>query len=195
MGRDQSPRRSLWVRATRETQYYLVTCPPRAVEGHWDAGMRRMRRCGHDLCQFCNLGWERRQFWYVGLFDMDGQICVTELREAQAELRRSLLNASWDCVGTQLAIYKDGPANNSPVRMIITGAQRCEPNDIAALVSTLGLPPVFREYLDVEPRGTGAEPRPDAHQGVQGGAMSNRSEGSASNGRRRPDWGRYRDAM
>lgn len=184
VGREQSPRRSLWVRATRETRYYLVTCPPRGLDGHWDAAAKRMRRCGHDLCQYCQLGWERRQFWYVGLLDCDGNICVAELREAQADLRRALLTSGWDCVGTQLAVFKDGPAHNSPVRMTQTGYQRIEPNDIAALVSTLGLPPLLSEPVEEKPR---KEPEGVRHAHAQ--------EEGEPGGRRRPDWGRFRGSM
>lgn len=173
MGREQSPRRSLWLKVGRSTQYVTVTCPPRAMHGHWDAASRRTRRCGHDLCQLCALGWERRAFWYVGLLDQDGERAIMELREAQAELRRELSGMAWDCVGLELAVFKDGPAANSPIRAHVNGRRACEPNDIAAFVSTLGLPPLLTELVPClqpqEEERTGERRRPN--WGARSGSM------------------------
>jgi len=173
MGREQSPRRSLWLKPSRSTQYVTVTCPPRAVQGHWDAAARRTRRCGHDLCQLCALGWERRTFWYLGLLDGHGERAILELRESQAELRRELSGMGWDCVGLELAVFKDGPAANSPVRVTVNSRGKCEPNDIAAFVACLGLPPLLTEIV------------PSLHP----------QEEMRAEGRRRPNWGSKSGSM
>lgn len=149
MPREQGPRRSLWLRVGRETTYPIVTCPPRSVMGHWDSGARRMRRCGHDLCSLCQAGWSARAFWYIGVREEGGQPMLLELREAQADLRRELSAQGWNAVGIQLAVYKDGPASNSPIRMHINGREPCEAWDVAAVVSALGLAPALREPVQV----------------------------------------------
>jgi hypothetical protein len=174
MPREQSPRRSIWLTAHQSTQYALVTCPPRSLYGHWDASARRMRRCGRDLCALCAMDWQPRQFWYIGLCTLDGERLVMELREAQDEVRRKLADMAWDCVGVQLAIYKDGPAKNSPVRVDIVGREQCEANDVAALVAQLGLPPRYSE-----PIGGPADPPEGMRDAVPGGS---------SKERRRPRW-------
>jgi hypothetical protein len=163
----------LWLKVGRSTQYVTVTCPPRGVHGHWDSSQSKSRRCGHDLCQLCALGWERRTFWYIGLLDQDGDRQMLELRESQADIRRELSGMGWDCVGLELAIFKDGPANNSPIRVQVNGRRQCEPNDIAAFVATLGLPPLLTEIVPC------LTPQEQERTGE----------------RRRPDWGRKTGSM
>lgn len=175
MPREQSPRRSIWFKATRQTQYLLVTCPPRSVWGHWDSSQRRMRRCGRDLCALCAMDWTPRLFWYVGVLTLEGERLIVELREAQDDLRRALSEMGWEAVGVQLAVYKDGPALNSPVRMDQVGREVVEPNDVAALVAQLGLPARYREQIGGPP-----EP-PDG--------MRDAVPVSPSKERRRPRWG------
>lgn len=96
-----------------------------------------------------------------------------ELREAQAELRRELSGMAWDCVGLELAVFKDGPAANSPIRAHVNGRRACEPNDIAAFVSTLGLPPLLTELVPClqpqEEERTGERRRPN--WGARSGSM------------------------
>lgn len=175
MPREQSPRRSIWLTAQKSTQYVYVTCPPRALLGHWDASARRMRRCGRDLCALCSMDWVPRQFWYVGLVSLEGERLVMELREAQDEVRRALSDMGWDCVGVQLAVFKDGPAKNSPVRVEIVGRDVVEANDVAALVAQLGLPPRYREQIG------GPDQPPDGMRDVV--------PVTPSKERRRPRWG------
>jgi hypothetical protein len=120
--------------------------------GHWDADVKRSRRCADRECALCARGLEKRTFGYCWVELPNGETQVLELSGRQGELAYSLQQRGTGSVGTVLIIQKTGPARNSPIQIIEGDTVSCEELDIWGFVNTLGLP---AKVARVESRLTG----------------------------------------
>ncbi len=133
-------RGNVWVRASHQTEYYVVRTRVTWFLGHWSAKHRRSIRCGGDICALCAGGGEPRPFLYIGVFSVSKIPLVLELNRRQRSLAESLNEEPAGGVGVQLAIRKDGSARNAPIVMVRTGYEECDEENIEAFVATLGAP-------------------------------------------------------
>ena len=131
-------RGNVWVRATRQTEYYLVRTRVTWFLGHWSAKHRCSIRCGGDICAICASGTEARPFLYVGVWSESKIPLILELNRRHRSLAEQLNEEPGGGVGCQLAIRKDGLAKNSPVVIVITGLEECVEESVEAFVATLG---------------------------------------------------------
>lgn len=133
-------RGNVWVRASHQTEYYVVRTRVTWFLGHWSAKHRRSIRCGADICALCAAGGEPRPFLYVGVFSSSKIPLVLELNRRQRPLAEFLNDEPSGGVGCQLAIRKDGEAKNAPIVMVHTGYEEVDEENIEAFVATLGAP-------------------------------------------------------
>lgn len=131
-------RGNVWVRATHQTEYYVVRTRVTWFFGHWSSKHRRSIRCGGDICALCAGGGKARPFLYVGVFSASKIPLVLEFNRRQRSLADELYAEPAGGVGVQLAIRKDGLAKNAPIVMVRTGFEDVDEEDINAFVATLG---------------------------------------------------------
>lgn len=110
---------------------------------HWDAKLRRSRRCGGLSCALCQCG-QISQVRYVFLVQTEyGDECWLELRAPHYSTLLEFQDLHGDLVGMKLQLYRD--STNSNARVMIDFAGRVPgvvERNVSGFVDRLGLPPL-----------------------------------------------------
>lgn len=132
-----------WLDVSDRRQMVVCLSDAEPWVSHWDSFLRRSVRCGGSLCALCALGLPK-VFRYVCLVQTrEGGERLFEFRARHVDEVEAQRTEKGGLVGTQMVVYKNGVAKNSPVELVWRGKTSVVPRSIVNLVASLGLPPRF----------------------------------------------------